>query len=443
MAAGVGIVTQEFSLVDTMTGTENVVLSSVGSARVDLRAARAHVADAMQRVGITLEQDRRVGDLSVGERQRVEIVKALYHDCRVLILDEPTAVLPPSDVEALFATLTRLRAHGLGVLFVSHKLSEIAKIADRVVVLRRGRVVGEYDAAATPIDHLATVMVSDGDPGPARQPGRLRPTALVAHDRPVEHRRPATRAGAAPALELAQVSLHDGPRVLLDDLRLQVPAGQVIGVAGVSGNGQTELMAVITGARPVSSGRIKVAGTDVTEFDVAHRLAAGLGRLTEDRRAAVVPSLTVAETLVLEELARYRRRGGLLDRAAIRAHCERLIAEFDIKAAPTDPVSALSGGNLQKVLLARTLSRDPHVIVVAQPTRGLDVAAYRYVHQRLVDQRERGAGILVISEDLDELRALSDEIVVMLGGRLVGALPVAAATDEALGRLMSGALVAA
>ncbi|KHL16420.1 UNVERIFIED_CONTAM: ABC transporter [Mumia flava] len=435
-AAGIGIVTQEFSLVETMTVTENVALATMPLGRVDLAAARARVLSTLDETGVDLDPDAPVEALSIGERQRVEIVKALVHECRILILDEPTAVLVPQDVEALFSTVTRLRSAGLGVLFVSHKLREVERICDRVVVLRRGRVVAERPIGDVDARTLAALMMGDAEP-----PSTAAAGALGATDEPAPEEQPhaARQDGPArPRLAVADLTLVRSGRRVLDDVALEVGPGEILGVAGVSGNGQTELLEALAGTATPSGGRIELDGHDITGADVPARLERGLGRLTEDRRASVVGTMTVEDNLVLEDLARFTRRAGLLDRGAVRAHAEELIARYAIRARPTDRVATLSGGNMQKVLLARALARRPRVLLAAQPTRGLDVGAYAYVHEQLLALRNEGTGVLLISEDLDELLALADRLVVLLRGRVVGALDRADATPQRLGLLMTG-----
>ncbi len=439
MAAGIGMVTQEFSLVETMTVTENVALSSVGLGRVDRRAAQQRVLAVMERLGVHIEPERVIGTLSIGERQRVEIVKALFHDCRVLILDEPTAVLTPQDIRALFATVVRLTSSGLGVLFVSHKLREVAEISDRVVVLRRGSLVGERVTARVSSGELAALMMGVADPLPEGGAEAALGLEVAEAEGSVF---PARTADRPAALSLDTVTLAQPGRPALDRVTLRVSAGEIVGLAGISGNGQTELMQVLAGAERPTAGRITVDGVDVTSADIAGRLEAGLGRLTEDRRGSVVPAMSVEHNLVLEDLRSFTRRG-VLDRAAVRSHAEVMIERFDIRAAPTDAVSTLSGGNIQKVLLARALARRPRILVAAQPTRGLDIGAYRYVHTRLHELRDGGAGVLVISEDLDELRSLSNRIAVLFRGRIVGEVPVASATSGRLGAMMAGEGLAA
>jgi ABC-type uncharacterized transport system ATPase subunit len=441
MAAGIGMVTQEFSLVETMTVRENIALSGVGLGRIDARQHRARVEQAMERIGVDLQPERLVSTLSIGERQRVEIVKALFHDCRVLILDEPTAVLTPQDVRALFATIERLRAAGLGVLFVSHKLREVAEISHRVVVLRRGTLVGERVTQEVGKAELAALMMGSTtastttttDTDTAAAVG----LSVPATDRDTTS--PASRDPGArvPALSLTDVTYEVRGHPVLDGVSLQVMPGEIVGVAGISGNGQTELTGVLAGTLAASRGRVEVAGQDITRSSVGARLQAGLGRLTEDRRGSVVPQLSVEQNLVLEDLPSFTRRG-VLDGAAIRRHAEELIERFDIRATPTDVIANLSGGNMQKVLLARTLARRPRALVAAQPTRGLDVGAYRYVHGRLEDLKARDGGVLVISEDLDELRSLCDRILVLFRGRITAEVPAAEATSDRLGRMMAG-----
>ena len=440
MAAGIGMVTQEFSLVDTMTVAENVALSGLGLGRVDRAAVRRRVIEAMERIGVRLDPDQLVATLSIGERQRVEIVKALFHDCRVVILDEPTAVLTPQDVRALFETIRRLTSAGLGVLLVSHKLREVAEISDRVVVLRRGRLVGTRVTGEVDDVELAALMMGSATvPTAVDEPGTGAALGLAVAPTPL-HRR-SVGADGEPALVLEGLGLARGDRELLRDLNIRVGAGEIVGVAGISGNGQTELVGVLSGIEAPTSGTIRVAGTDVTRTDVAGRLRAGLGRLTEDRKGSVVPQLSVEHNLVLEDLPAYTRRG-LLDRSAVRRHAEAMIERFDIRARPSDPISTLSGGNMQKVLLARALHRGPGILVASQPTRGLDIGACRYVHEQLRDLRDAGAGVLLVSEDLDELRSLSDRIVVLFRGEVVGDVTAADVSAERLGVLMAGGVAA-
>ncbi len=417
IAHGIGMVTQHFALVKPLTVTENVVLGATVGVRVRLEAAARRVGEAAERFGVRADPLARVGDLSVGEQQRVEILKALYRDCRVLILDEPTAVLVPQEVEALFKTLRRLCEEGIAVVFISHKLHEVRAISRRVTVLRRGRVVGTRETASVDDRELASLMVG-------------RPTLGV--------ERPETAAAGEPVLRVEAVSARGRQGLpALRAVSFEVRAGEVVGVAGVSGNGQTELVDVLCGMRRPSGGRVLVGGADLTGAEPERLVRAGVGRIPEDRHAAVVTELTVAENLALEHLREFRR-GPQLDERRLRAHAEALIERFAIRARPDDRAGTLSGGNLQKLVLARVLSRDPRVIVVSQPTRGLDVGATEYVHGELLAQRERGAGVLLVSEDLDELLALADRLLVLYEGRIAGETPAPGADPERLGLLMAG-----
>lgn len=415
--AGIGMVTQHFSLVRPMTVAENIVLGRTSGLRLDLDAARRVVVDTAERFGISVEPSAIVADLSVGEQQRVEILKALVGDCRVLILDEPTAVLVPQEVDALFGTLRRLVADGLAVVFISHKLREVRAISDRVSVLRRGALVGTTSGAQDERE-LARMMVG-------------RPTFGV-------QRMEAAPASGTPVLTLRAVCA-DGRQGLaaLTDLSFDVRPGEIVGIAGVSGNGQTELVEVLSGMRRPTGGSVLVNGRNLAGAGPADVMAAGIGRIPEDRHASLIPDLSVAYNLVMERLDDFRR-GGRLDEARIHEHAAELIERFAIRAHPDDRVATLSGGNIQKVLLARVLSRNPKVLVVSQPTRGLDVGATEYVRSELLARRDAGAGILLVSEDLDELLAIADRLLVMYEGRLVGAMAVADADPERLGMLMAG-----
>ncbi len=438
LAAGVGMVTQEFTLVGPMTVTENLMLAGSPLGRVDRRAARARVLAASERLGVPVDPDAVVERLSVGERQRVEILKALLGDCRVLVLDEPTAVLVPADVELLFASIRRLTAQGMAVVFISHKLHEVVDLADRISILRRGKVVADLPAEGLDPARIAALMVGATAAAEVEDEALATAVGLDVED-------PAPEPAAVPvadrsrpaALEVSGLTLAGDPRPRVDDVSLTVRAGEIVGVAGVSGNGQTELVSLLCGTTAVTAGTVHVGDTDVTGLDVAARLRAGLGRLTEDRRGSVVLGMSVEQNLVLEDLDRFRT-GPFLSRRRVRAHAEALIERFDIRAAPGDPIRSLSGGNMQKVLLARAIERDPTVLVASQPTRGLDVGACQYVYAQLRALREAGSGVLLVSEDLDELIGIADRIVVLSGGRLVGELTAADATREALGVLMTG-----
>ena len=435
--AGIGMVTQHFSLVLPMTVAQNVTL---GSTPVWIRPGELErrVRLAGERYGIPVDPAQRVEELSVGQRQRVEILKALVNDCSVLILDEPTAVLTPAEVTALFATIRRLTTAGLAVVIISHKLGEIRELCDRVCVLHRGKLVGTSPVAEVNDADLISMMVGGQAVGgtlDALTPSGAESAETASKPKPA-------RRGATPAMAVAAIvveSPHAGRR-LLDRVTIAVERGEIVGVAGVSGNGQTELVEVLTGMRTVASGSVHVGGANVTNGDAAAMVASGLGRLSEDRHAAIVPDMTVAHNLVLERLAQFRT-GWRLDTTAIERHAARIIDEFAIRAEPGTRMGTLSGGNMQKVLLARALDNDPVALVVAQPTRGLDINATQYVRAQLSAARDRGAGVLLVSEDLDELLSVADRLVVMSEGRVAGELPAAGATPQRVGAIMAGAAV--
>ena len=425
IAAGIGMVTQHFSLVVPMTVAENVALGRSSGIRLDLDAARSRVREVGATFGVGVDPDARIADLSVGEQQRVEIVKALARDCRVLILDEPTAVLIPQEVEALFASLRRLVADGLAVVFISHKLGEVRAISDRVSVLRGGVLVGSAPGD-TDERELARMMVG-------------RPTFGVAR----ADRAASDGAAEPPLLRVEGLGAagHQGLPAL-SGVDLSVAAGEILGVAGVSGNGQSELIEILSGMRRPTSGRVLVGEVDVTGAGPADVMAAGVGRIPEDRHASLVLDLSVALNLVLEHIDDFRTASGL-DERRIEAHARSLIDRFAIRARPSDRVGTLSGGNIQKVLLARVLSREPRLIVISQPTRGLDVGATEYVRGEILARRAAGAAVLLVSEDLDELLALADRLIVLYEGRIVGRMAVGEADPERLGLLMAGREIAA
>ncbi|MCD4671087.1 MAG: ABC transporter ATP-binding protein [Anaerolineaceae bacterium] len=420
IANGIGMVTQHFALVPPLTVAENVVLGFTDSFVLDRADIERKVSEASRKFGMDIDPKALIRHLSVGQRQRVEILKALYRDARVLILDEPTAVLVPQEVDLLFDTLNRLRKDGISVIFISHKLDEVTTITDRVTVLRDGKAVGTVDTANITKNDLAKMMVGRESFGVTRQQDQKENGKCI--------------------LELKNLSAQDDKGLsALKDINLQVCEGEILGIAGVSGNGQKELAETLCGVRNVSEGQILIEGQDLVGKEPSQFTAVGIGRIPEDRHEGMVGELSVAQNMAMEHLKEYSS-GGRMDRKAILATAEKLIEQYQIKARPNDKTRTLSGGNMQKVLLARVLSRQPKTIIVPQPTRGLDVGATDYVREQLLEQRKRGAAVLLISEDLDEILALSDRIAVIYEGEIVGVLPAQEATAERLGLLMSGAV---
>lgn len=421
VAAGIGMVHQHFMLVPVFTVAESVALGyePVGRAGViDARAAADRVREISGRFGFDVDPQALIEDLPVGVQQRVEIIKALSRDAKVLILDEPTAVLTPQETDELIAIMRDLKAAGTSIVFITHKLREVREVADTITVIRRGKVVGTASPSASQTE-LASLMVGHEvsltvDKEPA-QPGR-------------------------PGLELRDLSMVKDGTVLLDEVNLAVHDGEILGVAGVQGNGQTELSEVVLGLHRPSSGTVSFGGQDVTSLDVHRRLGAGLGFVPEDRSSdGMIAGFSVAENMILD---RYDDpafgTGPSLSPARVRANAEALRQEFDVRVTDVaDPISTLSGGNQQKAILARELSRPLKVLVASQPTRGLDVGSIEFVHQRIVAERDRGTAVLIISSELDEIYSLSDRIAVMYRGRVVGVVPPDT-PRSVLGLMMAG-----
>jgi len=423
IALGIGMVHQEFLLVPPMTVTENVVLGlrEGRGPMLDRSGAAARLAAIAARHGLAVDPSARIAYLPIGVQQRVEILKLLYRDARLLILDEPTAVLTPQEKDALFATLRSLRAEGRSVVLVTHKLHEIMAIADRVTVMRGGRVIDTLDVAGTSERDLARRMVG-------------REVVLRVARAPA-------RPGAA-ALRVEALTARDAAgRATLRGIDLMLHAGEILGIAGVEGNGQSELAEALLGLLPVTGGRILLGREDITRRPVAARRARGMGFIPADRRGTgSITALSVAANAVLGEQRRHTRAGGmLLDRGAIVATAREIVAHFGVRTPNVAlPAGKLSGGNLQKLVLGREVRRASRVLVVEQPTRGLDIGAVEAVWQALLAERDAGRAILMISAELDEIMNLADRIAVLFEGRLSTPLPADAVTREQLGLMMAG-----
>ncbi|GJD51488.1 Xylose import ATP-binding protein XylG [Methylobacterium crusticola] len=421
LRAGIGMVHQHFALADALSGLDNVTLGTepLWRPRRRLAQARRRLDGLMRDSGLAVDLDVPTGRLGVGERQRVEILKALYRDVRVLILDEPTAVLTPAESEGLFAILRNLAGRGLAVAFISHKLGEVVAGSDRVAVLRAGRKVAERPTAGADRAALAALMV-----GRAVQPSRRTP-----------------RAPGPEVLALAAVTVAgEGARNRLEGASLTVRAGEIVGIAGVAGNGQAALARLLCGLARPSAGSLHLHGRALTRFDPGSFVRGGVGRIPEDRHhEGAVPAMSVAENIAIEGIRTRFQRAGLLRLDAIAARAREAIAAYGIRApGPDAPIRLLSGGNMQKAILARALDGEPALILAAQPTRGLDVGAVAEIHARLLAARARGAATVLISEDLDELFALCDRIAVMVHSRLSPALPAESLDLTRLGLMMAG-----
>ena len=426
IAAGVAMVHQHFQLVPTMTVLENIVLGAETTRRgiLDPATAERDVDELCQRFGGQLDINPHavIDDLPVGMRQRVEIVKALYRGARILVLDEPTAVLTPQETGSLFQIMRGLRNQGTGIIFITHKLKEVLDVADRIVVLRQGTVVGYERPDATTEQALAAMMVG-------RVPS---PTVPKAAGVP-----------GPPTLQVANLTVHrDDGTTAVDRISFEVRQGEILGLAGVQGNGQTELIEALTGLRPVTSGTIRLNGRDTTHAS-ARRVGreGGTGHIPEDRHAhGMVEGFSVARNLVLNLCNRPPfTRWGLLRLAAIRDHAKRKVTAFDIRTTSLEqPMGSLSGGNQQKLVAAREMRDGLQLLIAGQPTRGVDVGSVEFIHHQIVQQRDTGRAVLLASYDLDEILALADRIAVMFEGRLIGLSPTAQVDRNRLGLLMAG-----
>jgi simple sugar transport system ATP-binding protein len=419
---GIGMVHQHFMLVPVMTVAENLVLGDEprNGPLLDYRAAAARTRELSERFGLAVDPDARVEDLGVGAQQRVEILRALFRGARILVLDEPTAVLTAQEAHELFDVLRALKAEGTGVIFISHKLNEVLDVADRITVLRRGEKVETVPAEGATERSLARLMVG-------------RDVLLRLDKAPVTP--------GEPLLELEDVSARDDRGLpAVRGVSLKVRAGEIVGLAGVDANGQSELIETIMGLRHPDAGTIRVCGRDVTHLGPKETLAAGVGHIAEDRhRRGLVLEFDLTENLALRE---YREpemsRFGWLSPRRMVPWARRLLKEFDVRGGePGTRAGALSGGNQQKVVIARELAADPRVIIAAQPTRGLDVGAIEFVHRRLLEERAKGCAVFLVSLELEEIRSLSDRVLVIYEGEIVAEMPPDA-SEEDFGMKMTG-----
>ncbi|MCF6745589.1 ABC transporter ATP-binding protein [Blastococcus sp. KM273128] len=428
IAAGIGMVHQHFMLADNFTVLENVVLGSEPrkGGRLDRDSARRRIEEISERYGLGLRPDDLVEDLGVGDRQRVEIAKVLYRNARTLILDEPTAVLVPQEVDELFGNLAELKREGLTVIFISHKLDEVRKVADAITVIRRGTTVGDADPRTTTAKQLAEMMVGAELPTPELRSSTVRET---------------------PVLRLQGVTVaSDAGRPLVDAVDLTVREGEVVGIAGVEGNGQAELVEAVMGLRSLAAGSVHLGDEDISGWTTRSRREAGIGFIPEDRhRQGMLLDAPLWENRILGHQTRPpAAKGPFIDRKGARSDTERIMRDYDVRAPGPDTLAvALSGGNQQKLIVGREMSATPRLLIAAHPTRGVDVGAQSVIWELLKDARGEGMGIVLVSADLDELIGLSDTLHVMLRGRLVATVDPRQVTPEELGGHMTGARTAA
>ncbi|MBE7635232.1 ATP-binding cassette domain-containing protein [Sneathiella sp. P13V-1] len=418
---GIGMVHQHFTLADNLTVLENITLGteSLWRGTRDTKGAKEKIKQQATEFGLSVDPDAYVKDLSVGEKQRVEILKALYRGARILILDEPTAVLTPQEADQLFATLRDMLAKGLSVIFISHKLGEVMAIADEIAVLRHGKLVADFPVEQASREIIAEKMVGEAIEKPVR-------TKMQA---------------GSPLLYFENVTVTEDGQTSLKNIQLHLHQYEIIGIAGVSGNGQKALSDLIAGLSKPSQGSCEIKGEAVSEYSPAAMIRNGVGRVPEDRHVeGAVGELSVEENLILEDYHNPRfSKWGWLNAGSIASHAKSLISAFDVRGAgPETMIRSLSGGNMQKVILARALENDPDIILANQPTRGLDVGAATFVHEQLFKARARGAGVILISEDLEELLSLADKVVVMYHGMCSVPLDADKVTQQEIGLLMSG-----
>ena len=424
-ALGIGMVHQHFKLVHNFTVTENIVLGQepkIAGVMLRLGPAAQRVRDISKQYGLSVDPDARIEDISVGTQQRVEILKMLYRNAEVLIFDEPTAVLTPQEIQGFMQILRNLKAEGKSILLITHKLKEIKEVADRCTVLRRGKLVGTVEVAQSSEADMARMMVGrDVLFSVAKQPREPGETVLQVDNLTVLNNR------KLPGLK---------------GFSLQVRAGEIVAVAGIEGNGQSELVEAITGLRRAESGSVHLKGRQITRDPVRARIRAGMAHIPEDRhKHGLVLDYSVEDNLILETYDQnpYAIRG-LLQRDAIRQHADKVMADFDVRAGrgAETPVRSMSGGNQQKAIVGREIDLNPDLLIAVQPTRGLDVGAIEYIHRRLVEQRDNGRAVLLISLELDEVLDVADRVAVVCRGELVGIVNAQETNENEIGLMMAG-----
>ncbi len=423
-ALGIGMVHQHFKLVHNFTITENIILGIEPKAwfTIDIKAASKRIRELSELYGLNVDPDAKIEDVSVGMQQRVEILKMLYRNAEILIMDEPTAVLTPQEINELVNIMKRLVSEGKSIILITHKLKEIKAVADRCTVIRRGKLIGTVDVASTSKEEMAEMMV--GRQVSFKVDKEEQETGEV-------------------ILELKDLSVLNSRRVMgLKNFSLEVRAGEIVGIAGVEGNGQTELVEAITGLRKAESGRIFLKGSDITEIPIRSRIRNGMSHIPEDRqKRGLVLDYTIEENMVLElyDSPPFSKKG-LLNKSSIRSYAEKIMAHFDVRSGQGAVAVArsLSGGNQQKAIVGRELEQNPDLLIAVQPTRGLDVGSIEYIHKRLVEQRDNGKAILLVSLELSEILNLSDRIAIVSHGELVGIVDAKNTNENEVGLMMTG-----
>jgi general nucleoside transport system ATP-binding protein len=442
---GLGMVHQHFMLVETLTVTENIILGSEPSRGgvIDYKKARKDVVDISERFGLHVDPDERIENLSVGLQQRVEILKALYRHAEILILDEPTAVLTPQEVEELFRVIRALRDKGVSIIIITHKLEEVIAISDRVYILRRGKLAGEGRPGSTTKEELANMMVGRDVVLRVKRGGAKQGGTKLDGTRQ-DGRQSGKPAGPeAPVFSIKNLTvLKKGGAPLLDSISIDIAPGEIAGIAGVDGNGQSELSEAVMGLIKADSGSISLEGYELSRLSTKKRIAKGISYVPSDRhRMGLVLEMSVGENIVIgrHDAGPFIKNAGIINHQAVESYAQKLVRDFDIRT-PSVSVSAgaLSGGNQQKVILAREFSKNPVFLLVNQPTRGLDVGAIEYIHARIMAMKEKGCAILLISLELEEIFALSDRILVMYEGKIVKELDRDGTDEREVGLYMTG-----
>jgi general nucleoside transport system ATP-binding protein len=442
IAIGVGMVHQTFLQVDTFTVTENVVLGTpAGQTRLDLGPARARVRELSERFGLAVDPDAVVEDLPVGVRQRVEILKALYRGARILVLDEPTTNLTPQEVDDLFTSMRAIVDEGMSVILITHKIRETMAVCDRMTVMRDGRRVATTTRAQTSAEQLAATMVGEPPEAVTDEAGSLAVVVgAVDSDEVADIVEEAGTSAGPVRVEVDSLSAAgDHGLTVVWDVSLHIGRGEVVGIAGVAGNGQVELAEALSGVRPLTGGSLRVDDEDLTGRPTAEWLERGVAYVPEDRmRDGILPSSSITENLLLGTHRRMAHRG-LIDWSSARRGAESVISEYSVKApGPGTQAGQLSGGNIQRVILARAFAHEPNLLVLHNPTRGLDIRSTQFVYERIRRAAQAGCSVVVLSEDLDELVTLADRIAVIYSGRLVGERPRDDVDPYELGRMMTG-----